>query len=49
MQERFSGLLFPIIGRLLPDFGPVFLSFANDLKREAESDNRSRDRSAVLR
>jgi hypothetical protein len=36
MRERFSGLLFPLIGRLLPDFEPIFVAFAGDLKREAE-------------
>ena len=36
MQERFSGLLFPLIGRLLPDFRPIFERYAIDLKREAE-------------
>jgi hypothetical protein len=36
MEERFSGLLFALFQGLLPDFGPVFESYANDLKREAE-------------
>jgi len=36
MQERFSGLMMPIVGRTLPDFGPVFERYATDLKREAE-------------
>jgi hypothetical protein len=36
MEERFSGLMLPIIKTSLPDFGPVFTSFACDLKREAE-------------
>src|SRR5262245_17111485 len=36
MQERFSGLMLPLIGRSLPDFGPVFERYAHDLKREAE-------------
>ena len=36
MQERFSGLMLPLVGRSLPDFGPVFEQYANDLKREAE-------------
>ena len=36
MQERFSGLLLPIVGRSLPDFGPVFERYATDLKHEAE-------------
>jgi len=36
MQERFSGLLLPIVGHTLPDFGPVFERYATDLKNEAE-------------
>jgi len=36
MQERFSGLMLPIVGRSLPDFGPVFARYATDLKHEAE-------------
>jgi hypothetical protein len=36
MQERFSGLMMPFVGRSLPDFGPVFARYASDLKREAE-------------
>jgi len=36
MQERFSGLMLPLIKRSLPDFGPIFEAYANDLKREAE-------------
>jgi len=36
MQERFSGLMLPVVGRALPDFGPVFERYAADLKREAE-------------
>ncbi|MGH9140662.1 MAG: SRPBCC family protein [Vicinamibacterales bacterium] len=36
MEERFSGLMLPMIKGSLPDFGPVFERYANDLKREAE-------------
>jgi hypothetical protein len=36
MQERFSGLMLPIVGRAMPDFGPVFERYAADLKHEAE-------------
>ena len=36
MQERFSGVMLPLVRRSLPDFGPVFATFARDLKREAE-------------
>ena len=39
MQERFSGLMLPLIRRSLPDFGPVFATFARDLKREAERES----------
>ena len=36
MEERFSGLMFALAKRMLPDFGPIFEAYANDLKREAE-------------
>ena len=36
MRERFAGLMLPFVKRSLPDFGPIFTSYANDLKREAE-------------
>jgi hypothetical protein len=36
MEERFAGLMLPLVGRSMPDFGPVFARFASDLKREAE-------------
>jgi len=36
MQERFSGLMMPFIKSSLPDFSPIFVRFASDLKREAE-------------
>jgi hypothetical protein len=36
MEERFSGVMFALTTRLLPDFGPIFVAYANDLKREAE-------------
>ena len=36
MEERFTGLLLPLVKGSMPDFGPVFASYANDLKREAE-------------
>jgi hypothetical protein len=36
MQERFSGLMLPLVKGSMPDFGPVFASYANDLKRAAE-------------
>jgi len=36
MEERFAGLMLPLIKRSLPDFGPVFDRYASDLKREAE-------------
>jgi hypothetical protein len=43
MSERFSGLLMPLVQRFLPDFGPVFRTYASDLKREAERDGRRGD------
>ena len=36
MEERFSGLILPLIKGSLPDFGPIFQRYASDLKREAE-------------
>lgn len=36
MAERFSGLMLPLVKGSLPDFGPVFERYANELKREAE-------------
>lgn len=36
MEERFSGLLLPLVRQSLPDFKPVFERFAHDLKHEAE-------------
>ena len=36
MQECFSGLMLPMAKGSMPDFGPIFTTYANDLKREAE-------------
>ena len=36
MEERFSGLMLPFVKASMPDFGPVFERYANDLKHEAE-------------
>lgn len=36
MEERFSGLMLPLVRGSFPDFGAVFERYANDLKREAE-------------
>ena len=36
MAERFSGLMVPFVKRSLPDFRPIFVQYANDLRREAE-------------
>jgi len=36
MQERFTGLMLPLAKGSLPDFGPVFARFADDLRSEAE-------------
>ena len=36
MNERFSGLMIPMIKSKLPDFAPIFRRYANDLKTEAE-------------
>ena len=39
MEEHFSGLMLPVVKSSLPNFGPVFTRFANDLKNEAEQLN----------
>ena len=36
MKEEFSGLMLPLIKGSLPDFAPVFETYAGDLKRAAE-------------
>jgi uncharacterized protein YndB with AHSA1/START domain len=36
MREEFTGLMLPIIKNSLPDFAPVFETYASDLKRAAE-------------
>jgi hypothetical protein len=36
VEERFSGLMLPFVKGAMPDFGPVFERYANDLKHEAE-------------
>jgi hypothetical protein len=37
MEERFSGLMLPLAKGSMPDFGPVFSTYATDLKRAAEA------------
>lgn len=36
MKEEYSGLMLPMIKGSLPDFGPIFETYAEDLKRSAE-------------
>ena len=36
MREAFSGIMLPMIKGSLPDFGPIFATYAEDLKRAAE-------------
>ena len=36
MEEHFSGVMFALTKRMLPDFRPIFEAYAGDLKREAE-------------
>jgi hypothetical protein len=36
MRERFSGVMFALTKRSLPDFGPIFRRYATDLRDEAE-------------
>jgi hypothetical protein len=38
MTEVFSGLMMPLIAGRLPDFGPIFERYADDLKATAELD-----------
>ena len=40
MTEVFTGLMLPMIGGRLPDFGPIFERYAADLKVEAERSSR---------
>ena len=40
MEERFSGVMFALVKGMLPDFGPIFEAYAQDLKREAEREAR---------
>ncbi|ACY13825.1 SRPBCC domain-containing protein [Haliangium ochraceum] len=37
MSETFAGLMLPMIKKSLPDFGPVFEQYAQDLKRACEA------------
>jgi uncharacterized protein YndB with AHSA1/START domain len=37
MTEVFSGLMLPMIKSSLPDFAPIFETYAHDLKRAAET------------
>ena len=39
MTEVFTGLMLPMIGGRLPDFGPIFERYAADLKDEAERES----------
>jgi len=39
MEERFTGLIFALVKGSLPDFGPIFERYAQDLKQEAERTN----------
>ena len=36
MKEEFSGLMLPMIKGSLPDFAPIFETYAEDLRRAAE-------------
>lgn len=47
MQERFSGLLLPLARRSMPDFGPIYEQFADDLKQAAEEDAARERRAAA--
>lgn len=36
MEETLRGLMLPLVKGALPEFGPIFETYASDLKREAE-------------
>jgi len=36
MAESFTGLLIPLVRRSMPDFGPIFARYVDDLRRAAE-------------
>ena len=36
MTEAFTGIMLPLVRRSLPDFGPIFETYAEDLARAAE-------------
>jgi hypothetical protein len=46
MREHFSGVMFALTRRMLPDFRPIFEAYANDLRREAERIAMKKRRSA---
>jgi len=39
MEERFSGLVFALVRKTMPDFRPIFETYARDLCRESERVN----------
>ena len=39
MEERFSGLVFALVRKTMPDFRPIFEAYARDLRRESERVN----------
>lgn len=41
MEEVFTGAMLPMIKGSMPDFGPVFDTYAADLKRACESEGAS--------
>ena len=42
MEERFSGLVLPLLRGSLPDFGPVFERYADDLKQSGTTQSFAR-------
>ena len=42
MREELSGIMLPMIKGSLPDFGPVFEAYAEDLRRAAEATSNGR-------
>jgi len=43
MEERFTGVVFALTRGVLPDFRPIFETYADDLKREAQRIAHERD------
>lgn len=47
LREEFSGLMSPLIGRMIPDLHPSFLKFVQGLKAEVESHSAASSRDSM--